>query len=154
MSISSLCAQCSLTFSRVTHRDKRIEPPLSAIHYIQEFCESLDARRFVAMRLLDGALTISNAQHGRKRDTAVSAWEKGWWEWYGCWALELSCILLNTDSPYVYCYMEAGYERGMGDIVSHMLNIDEVDWSFVMDEVIAFRVCMFLCGGDMIVLSV
>lgn len=91
------------------------------------FGEQVEARRYSTMRLWGDALKILDERHGRKRDTAVSAWRKCWLHW-GSWnASDLSCYFRNTDLAYIG-YYEVGFERSAGDILTHIRNIGEEDW--------------------------
>lgn len=47
------------------------------------------------MRLSGDVQTVRDEQHGRQRDTAVSAWKKLWWHRVGHSISELSCYFFQ-----------------------------------------------------------
>lgn len=116
---------------------RRDDPLFPVFLYVDEFIECLAARQFAAIGISGDAWTIRDRRHGRECDTAIGIWRKHWWRWGSSSGSELSSYLHNIESPYVRCYEGAGYERRLSDIGLHIHNIDQVDWVFVLGDVLA-----------------
>lgn len=98
------------TPSLVAGHDVRHDPTVSLGRYMNEFCYTLSARRFPAMRGSGDGQPVRDERHGRKCDTSVGPWKKRCWHCGVLSTLELSCYFFNIDSPNVCCLGEVGYE--------------------------------------------
>lgn len=79
---------------------------------------------------------VSDAQHRCERDTAVRPWKKvGGAQVVSLRSNWISNFKLSKYRLTVFwCYKKLGNERRFGDISANIRNIDEDDWTFVLDD--------------------
>lgn len=117
----------ALTAGQVVRRDMRDSSLFSAVQYIDDFRNLLQARRFTVMESFRATQTTRTACHGRKRDAPVGAWKRPWWHWGVCRPSELNFCFPNTGFFYIRCYEKAGYESCMAPL--RPTSVKSLRWS-------------------------
>lgn len=93
---------------------------------MDRFPESFDAFRFRGMHNNGNELRVQD-RHGEARDTAVAEWNNLWNHWGRHSALERRCVGTETDSQFVCCREEVGFEGQLVELLKWMCKPSQLD---------------------------
>lgn len=122
--------------SHVARCDVGQDPLFSLVRFMDGFRNFLEGRRSTAMPLSGDVRTVCDKGHCMERHMAVGALPKRLCHWGGHGTPKMSCIYPYTDLLNVRCYERVGYERRLGENVTHVCGIVEDDWSFFVADVL------------------
>lgn len=108
---------------------RRDPPPYSMVEYIEIYDFRLYGRPFSPMGHMGDEKEIRDVPNRCILDTARGVWIKRWWNWDGCAVTDSMCHYPDTDSPFVGCSEEAGYEQCIGDILGHLQATPSTAWA-------------------------